>query len=183
MLGCRVRRRNSGCPRERAWFPYQTIGNHEDGLCRFTESVPNSWNSSRTFNIQRFVVPQLICPTYKCTKTTLAKVPSGTKKETSKIVTHSYRMVDTKTLNKYKCVLALFMLFIHGRSEGIIYARNYVHSVVVLAVVTPQDGVERRYMNLKTYGTMFPAPDANSFSRRGTTLGFDKKANSFFMPN
>jgi hypothetical protein len=38
-------------------------------------------------------------------------------------------------------------------------------------------------MNLKTFGTLIPAPDANPLSRRGATLGFDKKAISFFMPN
>ena len=38
-------------------------------------------------------------------------------------------------------------------------------------------------MNLNTFGTVSPAPDANPVSRRGSTLGFDKKAISFFMPN
>ena len=90
-------------------------------------------------------------------------------------------MVDTKTLNKYKCVLASFMSFVHGRSDGNKYARDYVHSMEALAAVTPQDVV--RYMNLKTFGTLIPAPDANPLSRRGATLGFDKKAISFFMPN
>jgi hypothetical protein len=90
-------------------------------------------------------------------------------------------MVDTKTLNKYKCVLASFMSFIHGHSDGDKYARDCVHSMEALAAVTPQDVV--RYMNLKTFGTLIPAPDANPLSRRGATLGFDKKAISFFMPN
>ncbi|KAI2492284.1 hypothetical protein MHU86_22256 [Fragilaria crotonensis] len=90
-------------------------------------------------------------------------------------------MVDTKTLNKYKCVLASFMSFIHGRSVDNKYDRDYVHSVEALAAVTPQDVV--RYMNVKTFGTLFPSPDSNPLSRRGATLGFDKKAISFFMPN
>ena len=38
-------------------------------------------------------------------------------------------------------------------------------------------------MCLHAYGTTTPAPDANPVSRRGSTLGFDKKAISFFMPN
>ena len=70
-------------------------------------------------------------------------------------------MVDTKTLNKYKCVLASFMSFIHGRSDGDKYARDCVHSMEALAAVTPQDVV--RYMNLKTFGTLIPAPDANHY--------------------
>jgi hypothetical protein len=90
-------------------------------------------------------------------------------------------MVDTKTLNKYKCVLASFMSFIHGRLEGNEYARDFVHSMEALAAVTPQDVL--RYMNLKTFGTLSPSPDANPVGRRGATLGFDKKAISFFMPN
>ena len=86
-----------------------------------------------------------------------------------------------KTLNKYKCVLASFMSFIHGRSEGNAYARDFVHSTEALAAVTPQDVV--RYMNMKTYGCLLPSPDANPVARRGATLGFDQKAISFFMPN
>jgi hypothetical protein len=46
-------------------------------------------------------------------------------------------MVDMKTLNKYKCVLASFMSFIHGRSDGDKYGRNYVHSMGAMAAVTP----------------------------------------------
>ncbi len=66
------------------------------------------------------------------------------------------------------------MSFIHGRSDGEKYARNYVHSLEALAAVTPQD--EEMYMNLKTFGVLIPAPDANPLSRRGATLEFDKKA-------
>ena len=112
---------------------------------------------------------------------TLATVPSGTKKvlswRVSQITTQSDRMVDTKTLNKYKCVLASFMSFIHGCSVDNKYDRDYVHSVEALAAVTPQDVV--RYMNVKTFGTLFPSPDSNPLSRRGATLGFDKKAIPF----
>lgn len=90
-------------------------------------------------------------------------------------------MVDSKTLEKYKACLAKFMSFVHGRSEGNLYHPGHVHSVEALAAVTPNDVV--RYMSLLAFGTSSPAPDANPVSRRGSTLHFDKKAISFFMPN
>ena len=90
-------------------------------------------------------------------------------------------MVDTKTLEKYKAGFGRFMSFVHGRSENNLYHPGHVHSVEALAAVTPGDVV--RYMCLLAYGTTTPAPDANPVSRRGSTLGFDKKAISFFMPN
>ena len=90
-------------------------------------------------------------------------------------------MVDTKTLEKYKAALARFMSFLHGRSENNSYSPDHVHSVEALAAVSPNDVV--RYMCLLAYGTTTPAPDANPVSRRGSTLHFDKKAISFFMPN
>ena len=90
-------------------------------------------------------------------------------------------MVDTKTLEKYKAGFGRFMSFVHGRSENNLYDPGHVHSVEALAAVTPGDVV--RYMCLLAYGTTTPAPDANPVSRRGSTLGFDKKAISFFMPN
>ena len=90
-------------------------------------------------------------------------------------------MVDTKTLDKYKCVLAAFMSYTHGRSAGNAYPREEVHSVEVLAAITPQQVAN--YMKMLTFGTEIPAADANPTARRGSTLAFDKKAISFFMPN
>jgi hypothetical protein len=46
-------------------------------------------------------------------------------------------MVDTKTLTKYKCILASFMSFIHNHAAGSEYPCDHVHAIEVLAVVTP----------------------------------------------
>ena len=46
-------------------------------------------------------------------------------------------MVDTKTLNKYKCILAGFMSYKDGRVAGNMYDRDHVHSTEVLAAITP----------------------------------------------
>ncbi len=78
-------------------------------------------------------------------------------------------MVNTKTLNKYKCVLASFNSFIHhGRFDGNKYARNFIHSTKALAAKTPQNVV--RYTNLKTFGTLTTAPDANPLSSSKATF-------------
>jgi hypothetical protein len=90
-------------------------------------------------------------------------------------------MVAPETLDKYKKAFARFMSFVHGRSDTDMYDPEFVHSVEVLIAVTPGDVV--RYMNLKAFGTQTPAADANPIARRSATLGFDKKAISFFMPN
>ena len=90
-------------------------------------------------------------------------------------------MVETKTLVQYKCILASFMSFVHGRPLGGEYDRDHVHSMEVLAAVTPNDVVN--YMNLRTYGTTNPDGDANPTSARAHTIAMDKKAISFFMPN
>ena len=91
-------------------------------------------------------------------------------------------MVSKDTLNTYKAAFARFMSFIHGRPDNDMYPPDFVHSVEVLAAVTPADVV--RYMTFKAFGTEIPAPDADPISaRRSATLGFDKKAISFFMPN
>ena len=91
------------------------------------------------------------------------------------------RMVDTKTLTKYKCILASFMSFLHNRPVGGEYHRDHVHAMEVLAAITPNDVL--RYMNLKTFGTTEPAGDANPISARANSLAMDKKAISYFMPN
>jgi hypothetical protein len=57
-------------------------------------------------------------------------------------------MVDTKTLTKYKCILASFMLFIHNCAPGKEYACDHVHAIKVLAAVTPNDMLS--FMNMKT---------------------------------
>lgn len=90
-------------------------------------------------------------------------------------------MVETGTLEKYQAAFARFMSFVHKRPGNDSYAPGHVHSVEVLAAVTPNDVVT--YMCLLAYGTENPAPDANPVLRRAGTLGFDKKAISFFMPN
>ena len=90
-------------------------------------------------------------------------------------------MVDSKTLKQYKGVLASFMNFVHDRPVGGEYSRDHVHSMEVLAAITPNDVL--RYMNLKTFGTTDPPGDANPTSARANTLAVDKKAISFFMPN
>jgi hypothetical protein len=61
------------------------------------------------------------------------------------------------------------------------YSRDHVHSMEVLAAITPMDVL--RYMNLKTFGTMDPPGDANPISARANSIAVDKKAISFFMPN
>ena len=91
------------------------------------------------------------------------------------------RMVDTKTLTKYKCILASFMSFLHNCAVGSEYPRDHVHAIEVLAAVTPNDVL--RYLNLKTFGTTEPAGDANPISARASSLAMDKKAISYFMPN
>jgi hypothetical protein len=90
-------------------------------------------------------------------------------------------MVDTKTLTKYKCILASFMSFLHNRPVGGEYHRDHVHAMEVLAAITPNDVL--RYMNLKTFGTTEPAGDANPISAQANSLAMDKKAISYFMPN
>ena len=90
-------------------------------------------------------------------------------------------MVDTKTLTKYKCILASFMSFIHNRAAGSEYPRDHVHAIEVLAAVTPNDVLS--YLNMKTFGTREPAGDANPISARANSLAMDKKAISYFMPN
>ncbi|KAI2510537.1 hypothetical protein MHU86_3805 [Fragilaria crotonensis] len=90
-------------------------------------------------------------------------------------------MVDTKTLNKYKCILASFMSFVHNRAVGSEYSRDHVHAMEVLAAITPSD--VSRYLNMKAFGTTEPAGDANPISARANSLAMDKKAISFFMPN
>jgi len=90
-------------------------------------------------------------------------------------------VVDTKTLIKYKCILASFMSFLHDRPVGSEYPRDHVHSMEVLAAITPNDVV--RYMNLKAFGTTEPTRDANPKFARASSLAMDKKAISFFMPN
>ena len=90
-------------------------------------------------------------------------------------------VVDEATLNKYKGVLASFMSFVHNRSAATKYDKNHVFADEVLIIVTPDDVV--KYLNLKAFGTMTPAPDANPTKSRHATIAFDKKAISFFMPN
>ena len=90
-------------------------------------------------------------------------------------------MVDTKTLTKYKCILASFMSFTHNRAVGSEYPRDHVHAMEVLAAVTPNDVV--KYLNMKAFGTTEPAGDANPTSARANSLAMDKKAISYFMPN
>jgi hypothetical protein len=60
-------------------------------------------------------------------------------------------MVDTKTLNKYKCVLAGFMSYKDEGVAGNMYDRDHVNSTEVLAAITPLEVL--RFMCLKTYGT------------------------------
>ena len=90
-------------------------------------------------------------------------------------------MVDTKTLRQYQGILALFMNFAHRRPPGGEYPYDHVHSMEVLAAITPNDVL--RYMNLKTFGTEDPPGDANPTGARANSLAVDKKAISFFMPN
>ena len=90
-------------------------------------------------------------------------------------------VVDESTLKRYKCVLASFMSFVHNRSAATKYDKNHVFADEVLIVVTPDNVV--KYLNLKAFGTMTPAPDANPTESRHATIAFDKKAISFFMPN
>ena len=90
-------------------------------------------------------------------------------------------MVDSKTLKQYKGILASLMNFLHDRPVGGEYSPDHVHSMEVLAAITPNDVL--RYMNLRTFGTTDPPGDANPTSARANTLAVDKKAISFFMPN
>ncbi|KAI2511670.1 hypothetical protein MHU86_2736 [Fragilaria crotonensis] len=91
-------------------------------------------------------------------------------------------MVNTKTLNKYKCIRASFMSFVHNRAVGSEYSCDHVHAMVVLlGAITPKD--VSRYLNMKAFGTTEPAGDANPISARANSLAMDKKAISFFMPN
>ncbi|KAI2489078.1 hypothetical protein MHU86_25522 [Fragilaria crotonensis] len=82
-------------------------------------------------------------------------------------------MVDTKILNKYKCILASFMSFVHNRAVGSEYSRDHVHAMEVLAAITPSD--VSRYLNMKAFGTTEPAGDANPISARANSLAMDKK--------
>jgi hypothetical protein len=94
---------------------------------------------------------------------------------------HTYH-VDTKTLTKYKCILASFMSFIHNRAAGSEYPRDDVHAIEVLAAVTPNHDV-LSYLNMKMFGTTDPTGDANQISARANSLAMDKKAILYFMPN
>ena len=90
-------------------------------------------------------------------------------------------MVDTKTLERYRSILAAFMSYTQGRSAGNVYPRDEVFTIQVLAAITPQQVAN--YMKMMTFGSENPAPDANPTGRRSNTLSFVKKALSFFMPN
>jgi hypothetical protein len=90
-------------------------------------------------------------------------------------------MVDTKTLTKYKCILASFMLFIHNCAAGSEYPCDHVHAIKVLAAVTLNDVLS--YLIMKTFGTTESAGDANQILARANSLAMDKKAISYFMPN
>jgi hypothetical protein len=90
-------------------------------------------------------------------------------------------MVDTKTLTKYKCILASFMSFLHNCAVGSEYPHDHVHAIEVLTAVTPNDVL--RYLNLKTFGTTEPAGDANPSSAHANSLAMDKKAMLYLMPN
>ena len=90
-------------------------------------------------------------------------------------------MVDTKTLERYRSILAAFMSYTHGRSAGNVYPRDENFTIQVLAAITPQQVAN--YMKMMTFGSENPAPDANPTGRRSNTLSFVKKALSFFMPN
>jgi hypothetical protein len=82
--------------------------------------------------------------------------------------------VDESTLKRYKCVLALFMSFVHNRSAATQYDKNHVFADEVLIEVNPDNVV--MYLNLKAFGTMTPAtPDANPTESRHATIAFDKK--------
>jgi hypothetical protein len=82
-------------------------------------------------------------------------------------------MVDTKTLIKYKYILASFMSFIHNHAAGSEYPCDHVHAIAVLAAVTPNDVLG--YLNMKTFGTTEPAGDANPILARASSLAMDKK--------
>ncbi len=81
------------------------------------------------------------------------------------------RMVDTKTLTKYKCILASFMSFLHNCAVGSEYPHDHVHAIEVLAAVTPN--VVLRYLNLKTFGTTEPEDfrDNRTCGRRESYFG------------
>jgi hypothetical protein len=86
------------------------------------------------------------------------------------------RMVDTKTLTKqYKCILALFMSFLHNRAVGSEHPRDHVHAIKVLAAVIPNDMFW--YFNLKTFGTAESAGEANPISARAKFVGNGQKSN------
>jgi hypothetical protein len=87
-------------------------------------------------------------------------------------------MVDTKTLTKYKCILASFMSFIHNRAAGSEYPRDHVHAIEVLAAVTQND-VVTYYLDMKTFGTTEPAGCEPNF---GTCklVGDGQKSNFVF---
>ena len=91
-------------------------------------------------------------------------------------------IVDTKTLNKCKCILASsFMLFIHTRAAGSESPCDHVHAIEVLAAMTPIDVL--RYLNMKSFGTTELEGDANPIWACANLLAMDKKAISYFMPN
>lgn len=50
------------------------------------------------------------------------------------------------------------MSFLHDRPFGSEYPRDHVHTMEVLAAITPNDVV--RYMNLKAFGMTEPTRDA-----------------------
>ena len=76
-----------------------------------------------------------------------------------------------------KATLDHFMSFAMNEA----YACDYVYSDEELLQITPQMLLE--WMNFRTFGTIMPAVDANPISARSSSLGYWKKAISFFHPN
>lgn len=80
---------------------------------------------------------------------------------------------DTKTLTMKKCILTSFMSFFHNHPIGSEYSCDHVHTLELLAALTPNDVL--RYLSMKPFGTTEPAGDGNPILSNANSLAIDKK--------
>jgi hypothetical protein len=87
-------------------------------------------------------------------------------------------MASIPPQRSYQNTLVSLVSFLDGKQ----YHRDTVFTEDRLIAITANDIL--RWMNLKAFGTPFPAPDAtNPTGCRSSTILFWKKSLSFFMPN
>jgi hypothetical protein len=87
-------------------------------------------------------------------------------------------MVDTKTLTKYKLILASFMSFLHNCAVRSEYPRDHVHAIEVLAAVSPNDVL--RYLNFEDFRDNRTCGRRESYFSTCKFFGNGQKSNLVF---